>query len=196
MFPLALDLRARRVLVIGAGRVGAQKVAQLRDGGARVSVITSAVTGDLGDVESLSVRPYQRGDLAGAFLVVSATGDPAVNDRVVEEANERNVLLNVVDDVERSNFFFTAVHRDGDVVVSVSTEGASPALAQWVRNTAVAALPSNLESVARRLRAERDAVHARGASTEDIVWMPRVQELIDEELIDEELIEQERSSSR
>jgi precorrin-2 dehydrogenase/sirohydrochlorin ferrochelatase len=181
MFPLVADLRGRRVLVIGAGRVGAQKVAQLRTAGARVSVISDVVNAPLGDLESLSIRPYQRGDLSGAFLVVSATGDAAVNDLIVAEAKDGNVLLNVVDDMQRSNFFFTAVHRDGDVVVSVSTEGASPALAQWVRNTVAAALPKNLAEVARRLRAERDAVHQRGASTEDIVWMPRVQELIDDE---------------
>ena len=181
MFPLVADLRGRRVVVIGAGRVGAQKVAQLRAGGARVSVITNAVTSELGEVESLTLRPYQPGDLAGAFLVVSATGDPEVNDRIVEEANDARVLLNVVDDPGRSNFFFTAVHRDGDVVVSVSTEGASPALAQWVRNRIAAALPTNLAGVATRLRAERHAVHASGASTEGIVWTTRVQELIDDE---------------
>jgi hypothetical protein len=50
-----------------------------------------------------------------------------------------------------------------------------------VRNAVVVTLPKNLAEVARRLRAERDAVHKRGASTEDIVWMPRVQQLIDEE---------------
>jgi precorrin-2 dehydrogenase/sirohydrochlorin ferrochelatase len=181
MFPLVADLRGRRVLVIGAGRVGAQKVDQLRASGASVSVISDAVRAPLGEVASLAIRPYRRGDLDGAFLVVSATGDPAVNDLIVAEATERNVLLNVVDDMERSNFFFTAVHRDGDVVVSVSTEGASPALAQWVRNAVAATLPKNLAHVARRLRAERHAVHQRGASTEDILWMPRVQELIDEE---------------
>ena len=181
MFPLVADLRGRRVLVIGAGRVGAQKVVQLRAAGALVSVISEAVHAPLGELESLSIRPYRRGDLDGVFLVVSATGNPAVNDLIVAEAAECNVLLNVVDDMQRSNFFFTAVHRDGDVIVSVSTEGASPALAQWVRNAVAAALPKNLAEVARRLRSERDAVHKRGASTEDIVWMPRVQELIDEE---------------
>ena len=60
---------------------------------------------------------------------------------IVRETNERNILLNVVDDLGRSNFHFTAVHRDGDVVVSVSTGGASPALAQWVRNAVARALP-------------------------------------------------------
>jgi siroheme synthase (precorrin-2 oxidase/ferrochelatase) len=72
------------------------------------------------------------------------------------------------------------VHRDGDVVVSVSTEGSSPALAQWVRNVVATALPKNLAAVARRLRAERDALHASGQSTENLAWMQRVEELVRE----------------
>jgi precorrin-2 dehydrogenase/sirohydrochlorin ferrochelatase len=181
MFPLVVDLRSRRVIVIGAGRVSAHKVSQLLAAGARVTVITEEVRAPVAsEIESLVLRPYQPGDLDGAFLVVSATGDGAVNDLVVQEARERNILLNVVDDAGRSNFFFTAVHRDGDVVVSVSTEGSSPALAQWVRNAVAFALPKNLAAVARQLRKERDALHSSGKSTENLEWMSRVQELIRE----------------
>ena len=181
MFPLVVDLRSRRVLVIGAGRVGAHKVSQLLAAGARVTVITEEVLSAIApEIESMVRRSYQYGDLDGAFLVVAATGDETVNDLIVEEARERNILLNVVDDAGRSNFFFTAVHRDGDVVVSVSTGGASPALAQWVRNAVALALPKNLAAVARELRKERDALHSSGTSTENLEWMSRVQELIHE----------------
>jgi precorrin-2 dehydrogenase/sirohydrochlorin ferrochelatase len=181
MFPLVVDLSNRSVVVIGAGGVGARKTAQLLESGARVTVIAEEILAPVPEgVETLLVRRYVPGDLAGALLVVAATGDPAVNDQIAKEATERNVLLNVVDDLGRSDFHFTAVHRDGDVVVSVSTSGASPALAQWVRNTAAKALPKNLSSVARQLRAERSAIHAAGESTEDREWMARVNELTNE----------------
>jgi precorrin-2 dehydrogenase/sirohydrochlorin ferrochelatase len=176
-----VDLVGRRVVVVGAGRVSKQKVALLLAAGAKVTIITEAVVVPVAeDIEELILRPYQYGDLAGAFLAVSAAGSPEVNDVVVVEARERNILLNVVDDATRSNFYFTAVHRDGDVVVSVSTEGSSPALAQWVRNFVATSLPKNLADVARRLRAERDDVHARAESTENRAWMKRVEELVDE----------------
>ncbi len=179
MFPLVVDLRNRRVVVIGAGRVSAQKVAQLLAAGARITVITEEVLVPVSsEIESLVLRPYEYGDLDGAFLAVSATGNKEVDDRIVTEAGERNILLNVVDDAVRSNFFFTAVHRDGDVVVSVSTEGASPALAQWVRDVVATVLPKNLAVVAQRLRAERHALHSSGQSTENLAWMARVEELI------------------
>lgn len=179
MFPLVVDLRNRRVVVIGAGRVSAQKVSQLLAAGARITVITGEVLVPVSsEIESLVLRPYEYGDLDGAFLAVSATGNKEVDDRIVTEAGERNILLNVVDDAARSNFFFTAVHRDGDVVVSVSTEGASPALAQWVRDVVATVLPKNLAVVAQRLRAERHALHSSGQSTENLAWMVRVEELI------------------
>jgi precorrin-2 dehydrogenase/sirohydrochlorin ferrochelatase len=170
------------VVVIGAGRVSAQKVSQLLAAGARVTVITDEVLVPVSnEIEALVLRPYEYGDLDGAFLAVSATGNKEVDDRVVVEAAERNILLNVVDDAARSNFFFTAVHRDGDVVVSVSTEGASPALAQWVRDKVARVLPKNLAAVAQHLRAERHALHSSGHSTENLSWMARVEELIDED---------------
>lgn len=178
MFPLVVDLAGRRVVVIGAGVVGARKAEQLLAARARVIVISEVVRGELPDVESVVARRYEYGDLVGAFLVVAATGDSSINDLIAKEANELSILLNVVDDAARSNFFFPAVHRDGDVTISISTNGASPALAQWIRDFVGASLPRNLARVAIRLRAERASVHARGESTENLPWSARVSDLI------------------
>ncbi len=119
---------------------------------------------------SFEEREYRDGDLKGYALVVSATGDAPSNDRIVEEARRANVWLNVVDDPERSDFFFTAVYRDGDVTVSVSTGGASPALAQELRSLIAQRLPDNLGEVARQLRLERAELHDVGRSTEGLDW--------------------------
>lgn len=179
MFPLVVELTDRSVVVIGAGQVGVRKANDLIAAGARVTMITEEVRAPIPSaVVEIILRPYQYGDLAGAFLVVAATGRTSVNDEIVAEATERDQLLNVVDDASRSNFFFTAVHRDGDLIVSVSTEGASPALAQWVRNAVARSLPKNLAGVARQLREERRAMHGAGQSTENRSWMQRVDELI------------------
>jgi len=181
MFPVVIDLRNKRVVVIGAGTIGVHKMKQLIEAGAYVVAISDEVLTPLPEgVGEFHQRRYAYGDLEGAFMVVTATGDPAVNDVVVTEANERNILLNSVDDLNRCNFYFTATHRDGDVLVSVSSSGASPALAQWVRSTIVKALPRNLASVAATLRKERQALHAEGKSTENLPWMERVTQLIDE----------------
>jgi siroheme synthase-like protein len=174
-------LTGKDVLVIGAGRVGTGKAGLLVDAGARVTIITRDVLAELPrGLTSLEEREYRDGDLRGYALVVSATGDAATNDRVVDEARRENIWLNVVDDPQRSDFYFTAVHRAGDVTVSVSTEGASPALAQEVRSMIARSLPDNLADVAQTLRRERDDLHDRGTSTEGIDWRPRIRELLDD----------------
>jgi precorrin-2 dehydrogenase/sirohydrochlorin ferrochelatase len=181
VLPLALKLTGKDVLVIGAGRVGTGKAALLVDTGARVTIIAREVLAELPrGLASLEERAYRDGDLRGYVLVVSATGDAATNDRVVDEARRENIWLNVVDDPQRSDFYFTAVHRAGDVVVSVSTEGASPALAQEIRSMIADRLPDNLADVAQTLRRERDAFHERGSSTEGVDWRPRIRELLGE----------------
>jgi siroheme synthase-like protein len=179
MLPLAFKFDDAPVLVIGAGKVGSFKARQLLDAGAVVTVISDVELVPLPEgVARVERRRYRSGDLEGFWLVVAATGDPAVNDEIVLEARERKIWLNVVDDPERSSFFFMALHRQGDVTVAVTTEGAAPALAQAIRTMAAERLPDNLGEVAATLRAERRAVHDDGASTENLDWRPRIRELL------------------
>ena len=180
MLPLAFDVAHRDVLVIGMGRLGAHKSRQLLDAGARVHVIASALLASPPEgLASLRVRAYEEGDLAGYVLVVSAVADTSVNDLIVREAKERGVWLNVVDDLERSNFYFMALVRRGDVCVAVTTEGASPALAQELRDRVADVVPTHVGEVANELRAERQRLHDVGASTEGRDWRQRVRELLD-----------------
>jgi siroheme synthase-like protein len=179
VLPLAFQLDGVDVLVIGAGRIGARKATQLIEAGARVTVLSEEILAPLPEgVARIENRTYARGDLHGFFLVVSATGDPLVNDVVVNEARDERVWLNVVDDPERSSFYFMALHRQGDVTVAVSTDGAAPALAQEVRTMIGEALPNNLARVASTLREERRQLHERGDSTENFDWRPRIRELL------------------
>jgi siroheme synthase-like protein len=181
MLPLAFNLDGLDVLVVGAGAIGARKAAQLVDAGARVSIIAEEVRVPLPEgVVSVEERPYRSGDLAGYFLVVSATGNPPVNDLIVEEAREARLWLNVVDDPDRSSFYFMALHRQGDVTVAVSTAGAAPALAQAVRSLVADRLPTNLGEVANVLREERRVLHESGATTENLDWRARIDELLAE----------------
>lgn len=179
MLPLALKLSDKAILVIGAGRIGTGKAALLVEAGGRVTMIARDALAELPQgLTAFERRDYREGDLRGYALVVSATGDATVNDRIVDEARRENVWLNVVDDPERSDFYFTAVHRAGDVIVSVSTEGASPALAQELRSMIAERLPDNLADVAQQLRQERADFHDTGASTEGVDWRPRIRELL------------------
>ena len=138
-YPVFLDLRGRRVIVIGGGAMGEEKVTRLLPYEAKVVVVSPDVTDEVseladdGKIEWVR-RPYRRGDLDGAFIaIVADTSDDAVNQAVSEEARERNVPLNVADVTELCTWITPSVARRGEVIVATSTGGASPALARRFR---------------------------------------------------------------
>jgi len=138
-YPLILvGLDAARCVVVGGGTVAARKVAGLRQAGAKPIVISPTLCPELesqaaqGEVEVIR-RPYRRGDLTGAWLVIAATDDLAVNEAVFGEAQTVGCLVNVVDDPARCSFFVPAVVRRGALTIAVSTGGKSPALARRIR---------------------------------------------------------------
>lgn len=179
MLPLAFKLEGEPVLVIGGGSAASFKMKQLLAAKAKVVVVTKEVLVELPTgLERIESRAYRRGDLAGFRLVIAATGDDEVSDEIVAEARELGTWLNVVDDPARSDFYFMALHREGEVTLAVTTEGAAPALAQELRDILAASLPSNVAEVAATLRKERRALHERGESTEGRPWRARVRELL------------------
>lgn len=137
-YPVFLDLTGRRAVVIGGGHIAEGKVRGLLEAGARVTLIAPEVTpivaawAGAGEIEHLA-RAYQPGDLAGAFIAISATDDRAVNAQVWQEANERNSLVNVVDDPPHCSFIAPSILRRGDLAVAISTSGKAPALAVRLR---------------------------------------------------------------
>ena len=80
-------------------------------------------------------REYRPGDVAGAALVIAATGDWQVNAAVAEEARQRDIPVNVVDDPHLCTFTVPAVVRRGELLVAISTGGQSPAFARYLRET-------------------------------------------------------------
>jgi precorrin-2 dehydrogenase/sirohydrochlorin ferrochelatase len=110
----------------------------LEAGAERVVVISPGLTQKLGallQAERIEHRPrgYQPRDLEGAFVVIAATDDPNVNRDVWQEAQDRRLLINVVDDPDRCNFFVPSVVRRGDLTISICTGGQDPALSARLR---------------------------------------------------------------
>jgi len=87
---------------------------------------------EAGDIKHVD-RIYHRGDLAGAFLVIAATDDARTNAQVYHEAQERNLLINVVDDPVHCNYIAPSVVRRGPLTLAISTSGACPALSRHIR---------------------------------------------------------------
>jgi precorrin-2 dehydrogenase/sirohydrochlorin ferrochelatase len=137
-FPVNLDITGRKCTVVGGGGVAARKVATLLDCGAKVLVISPELTGELRELRQSEridwlARPYRRGDLRGAFLVIAATDDGLVQENVFTEAEENGQLINVADVPPRCNFILPATVKRADLTIAISTAGKSPALARKLR---------------------------------------------------------------
>lgn len=137
-YPVMLEVRERRCVVIGGGSIGEGKVRGLLDAGARVTVIDPEPSSGLEELAragnvTLVRRSYRSGDLKGAFVGIAATDDGLVNALVFEEAEAERVLFNAVDDSQYCHFAVPAIVRRGDLLLTLSTGGKSPALAKNLR---------------------------------------------------------------
>jgi precorrin-2 dehydrogenase/sirohydrochlorin ferrochelatase len=118
-YPVFLELRGKRAVVIGSLALEEGKDEALRSAGADVDVFANGAW-----------RPE---DLDGAFICVASSVDAGERDAIARAARERGVLVNVMDDVPNCDFAAPAIVRRGDLVLAISTGGASPAVARKVR---------------------------------------------------------------
>ena len=137
-FPIIIDLHDRPVTIVGGGAVAARKCQALLDAGARVTVVAPEFDERLEELRrqgriALTSRHYCTGDLAGAFLVFAATDSLETNRCVADEAASRGILADITGEPARGTFTTPAILRRGNLLITVSTGGASPALAARLR---------------------------------------------------------------
>ncbi|SEM70472.1 precorrin-2 dehydrogenase [Syntrophus gentianae] len=137
-YPVFFDLREKVCLVVGGGTVAERKVQRLLECEASVRVVGESLSEGLqslqksGQIQCLAGR-YSAACLDGAFMVICATDDRAVNEQVMRDCRSRGIPVNVVDDPERCDFILPAIAEQGDLSIAVSTGGKSPALAKRLR---------------------------------------------------------------
>ena len=136
--PVLLKLRDRPCLVIGGGTAGTKKVEALLKADARVTVISPKNTESIerlagdGQVQLLR-KPYTKGDLRGFYLAYAATGVPAIDEQVAQDAESEYVLLNVAERTSLGDFLSPPMVQRGDLTITVSTNGRSRGFAQLIK---------------------------------------------------------------
>ena len=184
-YPAFIDVRGRDCVVIGGGELGEEKVVKLLECDASVVVVSSDVTDKVrglaqdGAVEWIR-RDYEYGDLERAFIAIANTGDSEVDRRISKEAEERNVILNVVDVTHLCTFIAPSVARRGEVTVATSTGGASPALARTFREKLESSRILEYADLAPVLSDARAELRRRGLRVSPDHW----QACITEDLLD------------
>lgn len=178
-YPVNLNLTGRPCLVVGAGRIALRKVEQLLACGALVTVVApDALPAFTGLPVTQRRRPYRSDDVVGFRLVVTATGNRAVDQQVFDDADGRGIWVNSADDPDRCTFTLPATVRRGSLLLTASTAGASPALASWLRRRLEDQFGPEWEAVVQDLALARAAIHAEGRSTEDMNWEPIIEAVL------------------
>jgi len=161
-----VEVAARRCLIVGGGTLAARKARSLVEAGAAVTVVSPELNPELrqlawrGALDYIA-RRYQYGDMSGSVLVYAATDDSALHNALRAEADERNILINVVDGPRLCSFIVPAVFSSGDLKIAVSTNGASPALARNIRDQLARLFGPEYGVALKILRAARTLVHRR-----------------------------------
>ena len=172
LVPVGLRVTGRRVVIVGAGPIAARKAAPYIEAGAVVTVVAPHHDPAM---ERLPVaervrRRFEPSDLDGAWLAVTATGDPAVDGAVFDEAERRRVWCNAADDPANCSVVLPAVSRRGPITIAVSTGGTSPAIASWLRRRVDRLLDDTTIEVASIASRVRAAIRAEGLPTEVGAW--------------------------
>jgi len=181
-YPVNLDLQGRRVLVVGGGPVAARKAEGLLRAGAVVTVVAPTAVTEIAQDPDIRwhERQYRRGEVASYRLAITATDDPAVNAQVARDGDASNVLVNSADDPANCAFILPAVVTRGDLQITVSTNGRSPAMARWARRRLELIFTDVHARLLEILSEVRDEARAKLGTSE----LPGWDDAIDDVLID------------
>jgi precorrin-2 dehydrogenase / sirohydrochlorin ferrochelatase len=184
-----MNLEGRRVIVVGGGRVAARKVAGLLESGAEVVVISPKLDSELknlcdaGQVEWVA-DAFDESVLdryPGASLLFGTTDQRGVNLKVFTAANNRGILCNIADKPDLCTFIVPAVISQGDLLIAVSTGGASPALARRIREDLEKRFGPEYAAMTQLMAEIRKQVLRSGSASDDNKKL--FLEIVDSELL-------------
>jgi len=162
-FPAYFNLENKRILLVGGGYIALEKLEKLVDFTTEIEVISKEVSSDFADFASahnikVEHRFYERGDILKYDVVVVATDTVRLHKEIFEESRSTRILVNSVDDTAYCDFIFPSYIKKGNLTVSISTSGASPALAKRLRAYIEKLIPSSIETFLSEMKALRTSI--------------------------------------
>lgn len=141
-YPVFLNLNGKTAVVIGGGKTAERKARTLIQAGASVKVISPDITASLGELKKTGrfthiKRPYRKGDLKDAFIVIAGTSSVQINTKIANDARHAGIgsgrLVNVIDTPSEGNFIAPSIVKRGPLTIAISTGGSSPAASKLIR---------------------------------------------------------------
>ncbi len=162
-FPFFHELAGKNITVIGGGNIALEKVERLSGLGAKIKVVALEIKSEISDNTEVSCiyKNYAPEDLSGADFIIAATGVPSVDDEIFDLCREKKIPVNVVDRKDKCDFIFPSVIRKKNLVIGVSSSGASPQVAITLRKEIENLIPDNIEDILDFLDELRPVVKSR-----------------------------------
>ena len=187
-FPFMIELNNESCLIAGGGTVAYRKVCSMLEFGAVVTVVSPEFCPELLELAehparlTLIKRCVQPQDIVSAFVVIMATDDEKVNHEMAELCRQQRILVNVVDVKADCGFYFPAIIKDKEVVISVSTGGQSPVLAGTIKRNIESHLGRSYGDIAERMGELREQIKAQidGEEERKKAFQQMVRSLLDE----------------
>ena len=155
LFPVFMKLENLRLLIVGGGRIGLEKLQAVLQNSPATQILV--VAPDIGEpIRELAIlhpgirlleRPYHPNDLEYADLAIVAVNDRAVSETVAKDARARGVLVNVADTPELCDFYLSSIVRKGNLKIAISTNGKSPTIAKRLKEEIGNMIPEEMDAV-------------------------------------------------
>ncbi|NJN25122.1 MAG: bifunctional precorrin-2 dehydrogenase/sirohydrochlorin ferrochelatase [Cyclobacteriaceae bacterium] len=166
LYPIFLKLENLHTLLVGGGNVGLEKLEALLKSSpaARVTIIADRICDEIVRLAAansnikLLLRKFFTSDLEGFDLLILATDDRQLHERIKVEARKKRILTNVADTPDLCDFYLGSVVQKGDLKIGISTNGKSPTFAKRFREFLEDVLPENLQELIDNLHNYRNGL--------------------------------------
>ncbi len=148
-FPFYIDIENKKCVVVGGGFVALRKIEKIMPFKPKITVVAPEICNEIAAIYGLEIRKrkFLDSDITDAFTVIAATNNNELNAYVFKLCQEKNILINTVDDKKKCGFIFPALVKKENVTVGISTEGKSPIYARFLREKIDSSLDENVDRV-------------------------------------------------
>ncbi len=180
LFPVFLKLENFRVLIVGGGKVGLEKVSAILNNSpqTRITLVASNVSDDIRTLSlkhdnlKIQERAFSESDLNEIDLVISAVNNKETSLKIKNLSKERNIIANVADTPEQCDFYLGSIVQKGQVKIAISTNGKSPTIAKRIRETLEDSFPLEINESLDNLTNVRK--HLSGNFTDKVKQLNKI----------------------